>query len=360
MRAGVLHGLGDLRVEDRPVPSCGPGEVLLEVAYNGLCGTDASEYAKASLMVPLVSRHVASGHLGPTILGHEFTGAVVAAGPGARSWVGRRVVCGAGVSCGDCAWCRRGRTNLCAGYFTLGLSTHGGLAEYVAAPAAVCRVVPDGCSDRDAALAQPLAVGRHAVQRAGLRRGDSVIVLGVGAIGSFVLAALRDHDGPVTAVDVDASRLPVARALGATGGHTVPRDGAGWPESLADPADVVFETSGAQGAAARAFAATARGGTTVLVGLQAREQPLNLADLVLREIDVRTTVAHVCAVDLDAALALLAARPLARLLVDRVVPLARVVADGLAPLAAAAVPGKILVDPCPVTPGSAADSPRGR
>ncbi len=106
------------------------------------------------------------GTSGPTILGHEFIGTVVDAGANARALVGKRIACGAGVSCGQCAWCRAGRTNLCATYYTLGLSTHGGLAEFVAAPQGSCVEIPDACADLDAALAQPLAVGIHSVRRA--------------------------------------------------------------------------------------------------------------------------------------------------------------------------------------------------
>jgi len=214
MLAAALYAPGDLRVEDWPVPACGPDDVLVEVAYNGLCGTDATEYAKGPMMVPLTSRHPGSGHLGPTVLGHEFVGRVVDAGAAAQRWRDRRVASGAGVSCGRCAWCRKGRTNLCATYYTLGLSTHGGLAEYVAVPQSTLREIPDECPDVEAALAQPLAVGMHGVARAGVRPGDAVVVLGAGAIGSFVLAGLAGHDGPVMAVDVDAGRLAVAEQLG--------------------------------------------------------------------------------------------------------------------------------------------------
>ena len=76
--------------------------------------------------------------------------------------------------------------------------------------------IPEGCSLESAALAQPLAVGIHAVRRSGVRPGDSVVLLGAGAIGSFVCAGLEGHDGPVLAIDVDAGRLDAARALGAT------------------------------------------------------------------------------------------------------------------------------------------------
>jgi len=347
MRAAVLHAPHDLRVEDRPEPVCGENDVVVEVILNGLCGTDLTEYTKGPMMVPLTTRHPGSGHMGPTVLGHEFIGTVVATGTAATQWQGRRVACGAGVSCGRCAWCRRGRTNLCAQYYTLGLSTHGGLAERVAAPASTLRPVPDDCPDVEAALAQPLAVGLHAVDRAGVRPGDRVALLGAGAIGSFILAGLDGHDGTVTAFDIDQGRLGVARRLGATETRLLAPDAS--PQDVRDlmpeGADVVIESSGVGGAAARAFALAARGGTVLLVGLNKESQPLDLADLVLREIDVRTTVAHVCDTDLPAALDLLARRPLSNLLVDRVVSLTDVVSDGFEALAAGSVSGKLLVDP---------------
>jgi (R,R)-butanediol dehydrogenase/meso-butanediol dehydrogenase/diacetyl reductase len=345
MRAAVLYAPHDVRLEDRPDPERAEGEVIVEVSYNGLCGTDATEFTKGPMMVPLSVPHPGSGHVGPTILGHEFIGTVVDADPSQAHWVGRRVASGAGVSCGECSWCRRGRTNLCARYYTLGLSTHGGLAELVAVPVSTLRVIPDDCPDIEAALAQPLAVGLHGVARSGAQPGDRVVLLGAGAIGSFILAGLAGHDGAVTALDVDAGRLDVARRLGAT--DTAVIDGEATPQNLRellpDGADVVVECSGVPGAAARAFALAARGGTVLLVGLTKVAQPLELADVVLREIDIRTTVAHVCGSDLPAALQLLTDRPLSDLLVDRVVPLERVVEDGFEALAAGTTHGKLIV-----------------
>jgi (R,R)-butanediol dehydrogenase / meso-butanediol dehydrogenase / diacetyl reductase len=348
MQAGVLHGTRDLRVETVADPVAGPSDVIIEVAYNGLCGTDASEYGKGPAMVPLTVRHPGSEHLGPTVLGHEFIGTVVDAGTDASGWMGKRVACGAGVSCGVCKWCRAGRTNLCERYYTLGLSTDGGLAEFVAAPARTCRAIPDHCADIDAALAQPLAVGIHAANRSGVRPGDTVVLLGVGAIGSFVVAALAGHDdGPIIALDVDAARLDVARQLGATEVHRISPDAS--PADVRDlvpaAADVVFETAGVPGSAARALAMATRGGTVMLVGLNRSPQPLELAGVVLREVDVKTTVAHVCDSDLPKALELLARQPLSTLLLDRVVPLSDVVAEGFERLVAGQAVGKILVDP---------------
>ncbi len=347
MRAAVLHAPHDLRVEDRPDPVCADDGVVIQVTYNGLCGTDTTEYTKGPMMVPLSVPHPGSGHVGPTTLGHEFIGTVVETGRSATEWMGRRVASGAGVSCGECAWCRRGRTNLCAHYYTLGLSTHGGLAEYVAAPASTLREIPDGCRDLDAALAQPLAVGLHAVDRSGVRPGDRVVLLGAGAIGSFILAGLTGHQGPVTALDIDAGHLEVARTLGATDTLLVDRDASAEDlrDLLPDGADVVIESSGVPGAAARSFALAERGGTVLLVGLTKPPQSLVLFDIVLRELDVRTTVAHVCDTDLPRALDLLTDHPLSDVLVDRVIGLDEVVEAGFEPLAAGTVHGKLLVDP---------------
>jgi (R,R)-butanediol dehydrogenase/meso-butanediol dehydrogenase/diacetyl reductase len=343
----VLYAPHDLRVEERPDPAFGDDDLVIQVAYNGLCGTDATEFAKGPMMVPLNTPHPGSGHVGPTILGHEFIGTVIDAGANARHRIGDRVASGAGVSCGECAWCAAGRTNLCAKYYTLGLSTHGGLAEFVAAPSRICVQIPDSCSDIDAALAQPLAVGIHSVRRAHLSPGDTVVLLGVGAIGSFICSALTAHDGPVIAMDVDEGRLAVAQALGATSTQLIPADisPAELRALLPAGAEVVFETSGVLGSAERAFSLAARGGNVVLVGLNKTPQPLNLADIVLREVNVQTTVAHVCGTDIPEALDLLDRVHLSEVLPAHVVPMADAVAAGLGPLSQGTARGKILVDP---------------
>ncbi|MEY2524752.1 MAG: (R,R)-butanediol dehydrogenase / meso-butanediol dehydrogenase / diacetyl reductase [Ilumatobacteraceae bacterium] len=347
MRAGVLYGPHDLRIEDVADPTCRPGDVMIEVSYNGLCGTDVSEFSKGHGLVPLHTRHLGSGHIGPTVLGHEFIGTVIDAGADATTYKGQRVACGAGVSCGACKWCRAGRTNLCERYYTLGFSTHGGLAEYVSAPAATCRSIPDSCADLDAALAQPLAVGIHATNRAGVRPGDTVVLLGVGSIGSFVAAALAGHDGPIIALDIEDGRLDVARQLGATETHRIAPDASPSEarELVPAGADVVFETAGVPGSASRALAIAVRGGTVMVVGLSQSPESLELDNVVLREVDLKTSLAHVCDSDLPKALDLLARRSLSTLLLDRVVPLADVVVGGFERLVDGHATGKILVDP---------------
>ncbi len=127
MRAAVLRALGDLRIEERPVPRPGAGEVLVRVAVCGVCGTDAVEWDRGLLSTP------------PVVLGHEFTGVVEQLGDGVSALsVGATVVCGAGISCGTCRPCLRGRTNLCHTYRTAGLQVDGGLAGTSSCPRARC------------------------------------------------------------------------------------------------------------------------------------------------------------------------------------------------------------------------------
>ena len=131
MRAAVYHGRGDVRVQDVPVPAISEDEILLEVTAVGICGTDAHEYAHGPTMFPIDAPHPVTGHSGPMIPGHEFAGRVAALGAGVDGLgVGDRVATGAGISCGECFPCRRGRSNLCRRYATLGLQRNGGLARF--------------------------------------------------------------------------------------------------------------------------------------------------------------------------------------------------------------------------------------
>jgi len=349
MIAAVYHGPGDVRVEAMPEPpEAGGADVVLEVTRAAICGTDASEYAHAPKFFPIAAAHPFSGHQGPTIMGHEFTGRVVSRGPLAEGLgVGDRVVCGAGVSCGECEWCQRGRTNLCARAYTLGLHTHGGLAPYVSSPAALLRSVPETCSDDAAAMAQPLAVALHALRRSGAAPGQSIAVIGAGGIGSFLVgAAAASGAGAIIAIDVDDARLENARALGAS--HTVNarrEDAAQAIRALTgEGADIVLEASGAPSGPGTAIAAAKRGGTVLIVGLQAEPVALDLFSATLREVDLKTTLAHVCDEDLAQAVQILDETEFAHVAFGDLIPLSEIVARGLVPLADGSAGGKLVVD----------------
>jgi len=339
MRAAVFHGPRDVRIESVADPAApASGDVVLQVLRAAICGTDASEWDHG----PVLCRP-------GVVLGHEFVGRVVESGDTAVR-VGERVVSGAGISCGHCRWCLGHRTNLCAEYRTLGLQVDGGLAEYVVSPAAICRPVPASCDDDAASMAQPLAVALHALSRVALARDDAVAVIGTGGIGSFIVAGAsrRAVDGRVVGIDIDDDRLATASALGA--GEVVNPAGGDLAELLLELSDgvgfdVVIEASGAPHAPSAAIAGARRGGRVLLVGLHGAPRPIDLTPMILREVDVFTTVAHVCDSDIPAALELLAGSDIAALTAGPQIPLEALVEEGLRPLAERRASGKILVNP---------------
>ncbi|OJU83061.1 MAG: hypothetical protein BGO11_05055 [Solirubrobacterales bacterium 70-9] len=350
MRAAVFHGAGDVRIEAVAAPGePEPGQVLIAPSMAAICGTDASEYAHGPHMIPLHTRHPGSGHVGPLVLGHEFVGRVEAVGDGVESLaVGDRVVSGAGISCGECAWCREGRTNLCASYYTLGLNTHGGLADQVLSPASICVPVPDSVADVGAAMAQPLAVAIHALDRGGVGPGMTVAVLGIGGIGGFLIGAASTRElDRLIAVDVDPGKLTLARAIGAD--EAIDARDADVAAAIGEAtggegADVVIEASGVAANPSIAIHATKRGGRVVIVGLQADPPPVDIFDAALREVDLIATVAHICDSNLPASLDVLARTELAGEVLGEVVPMTRLVEDAIAPLAAGTAPGKMVVE----------------
>lgn len=345
MKAAVLHGMRDLRIESVPdARTPGPGEVRLEVLFCGLCGTDAHEYVHAPVFAPLLERHSASGHLGPLIIGHEFLGVVESCGPGVDGFeVGARVVAGAGVWCGKCGPCLRGRTNLCERYFTHGLQIDGGLAEYVTVPAKICVGVPADCSDQDAVLAQPVAIAMHAVRRAKIEADESVAVIGAGAIGGLLVVALRARGADITVFDVDESRLETARMLGADTLVLEGRSAEPEADHYSGSFDAVFESSGNPAGLGTALRRTRSGGRIVAVGLPGQEVAFDLRSAVVREVDVITSSAHVCGIDLPDAIGLLSRNPISGLIVERAVDLEDVERDGLEPLALRELAGKVIV-----------------
>jgi threonine dehydrogenase-like Zn-dependent dehydrogenase len=283
------------------------------------------------------------------------------------------VVSGAGISCGRCAWCTAGRTNLCARYQTLGLHRDGGLAEYVLSPASICRAVPDELDDTGAAMAQPLAVALHAARRGRVAAGRSCVVIGAGGIGAFIVAAAAALGAdPLIAVDAAAGRLRTAEKLGATqtvlastGQPSTGQPSTGQPSTGAagtgtadhgdlvravkaavgqDGAHVVIEASGAPASPAAALEMVRRGGDVVIVGLQAHPFGIDLFSVATREVDLHGTLAHVCGEDLAAAVAVLAGTDLARTVLGDVIPLGDLVEGGLRPLAERKAHGKIVVD----------------
>ena len=351
MKAAVYHGNRDIRIESMPEPTKPAStEIVVEVLRGAICGTDVTEYLHGPHFASLDKPHPASGHSGPLITGHEFVGRIVEIGSDVEGLqVGQRVVPGAGAWCGHCKWCLAGRVNLCATYFVYGLSAHGGMAEMATIPAYMCRLVPDVCSDDAAAMAQPLAVGLHAVERSKAKPGQTIALMGAGGIGSFILSGAQAQGlGPIIAIDIDDERLERAKQLGAT--HLVnahSEDPVKTVKRLTDDmgVEIFIEASGTPSGPSTALAATQKGGQVLIVGMQAAPRSLDFHDLTYREITVTSTVAHVCTSDLPKSLDILTQTDLADFVLDRVIPLEDLVGEGIMALADGRAKGKVVVNP---------------
>ena len=339
MKAATYYGPGDIRIEDVAHPGDpGAGEVLIRVLMAAICGTDSAEWDHGPVLATP-----------PVILGHEFVGEIVSVGEGVIDFApGDRVVSGAGVSCGECEWCREGRTNLCEKYYTLGLHRNGGLAEFVLSPAAICRHVPTGLSDVAAAMTQPFAVALHGLRRAKVTRGSATAVIGVGGIGGFLIAgAAARGASPLIAIDIDPERLEGALTLGAT--HVInaeAEDVVARVKELTQGLGVnsVVEATGTPASPQLALDLVRRGGDVLILGLHKGNRELNLLTFTAQEIDLHGTLAHVCAEDIPEALEILDNSSLAEHALDSVIKLDDLMEQGIMPLVERRARGKIVVD----------------
>jgi threonine dehydrogenase-like Zn-dependent dehydrogenase len=278
MRVAVYRGRGELGVEERPVPTVGPRDVLLEVSHCGICGSDI--------------HFILDGWGRPgSIEGHEWSGRVVAVGDDVTQWrVGDAVVGGPSPRCGECEYCRQGRPSLCTGRHTPGLSVHtdGAFAEYTLASEDSLRRIPDGVPLRAAALAEPLAVALHGLTRGGVQAGQRLLVTGAGPIGTLSVAAARARGvTDIVVSEPHPKRRDLAARLGA---RTVTPDELVTPSSPGDvvdePFDVALECSGHAVAMESALAQLKRGGTLVLVGAGMKAPRLDGNRILLNELVV--------------------------------------------------------------------------
>ncbi|WP_170868804.1 alcohol dehydrogenase catalytic domain-containing protein, partial [Pseudomonas aeruginosa] len=204
MKALRWHAARDLRLSELERQAPRPGEVELEVAYCGICGSDLHEYQSGPHSIPQAEAHPLSGCRAPLTLGHEFCGVVAALGPGVEGLrIGDRVAVEPEYRCGECRYCREGRYNLCESMGFIGLMGDGGFAERARVPAYMLHRLPDAVGFRQAAVLEPAAVALHALRRSSLAPGQRCAVFGLGPIGLLLvmLARLRGIED-IAAVDV--------------------------------------------------------------------------------------------------------------------------------------------------------------
>jgi L-iditol 2-dehydrogenase len=266
MKAAVLHGAGDLRVEEVPVPELGPEDVLVRVRACGVCTSDVHYFLHGRIGKYIVEE--------PMIVGHELAGDVVAIGPAVTSLgLGARVALEPGVTCGRCRMCKAGRYNLCpAVSFYATPPVQGAMSEYAVIRSDFAHPLPDAASYEHGALCEPISVGIHCCNLTDVRPGDTVVILGAGPIGLTAIVAARQRGaGQVIVSDVYPTRLEVARKLGALSVDVRDQDlrAVVMEHTGGEGADALFDTSGVRSVIEAAPELMRMGGAIAVVGLPA-------------------------------------------------------------------------------------------
>lgn len=294
MKAWRWHAARDLRLSDLPTPTPGPGEVLLQVAYCGICGSDLHEYLDGPHSIPIHQPHPLSCCRAPLTLGHEFSGVIVALGPQMAGGLhpGQRVAVEPEYRCGRCPYCLAGQYNLCESMGFLGLMGDGGFAELVRVPAYMLHPLPDSVSLRQAAVLEPAAVAWHGLAQSAVQPGQRCAVFGLGPIGMLLLMLLRQRGvQDILAIDIHPQRLALAEQYGASqviDGRSPQLQSALRAGGLID---CVFEAAGSQASLSAGLAGLRKGGALVLLGLMGRVH-LDAFDLVNRELRILSSVGY--------------------------------------------------------------------
>lgn len=290
MKALLLEEYKKLKVVDFPEPEIGPDDLLVRVASCGICGSDVHGFDGGS-----------GRRIPPIVMGHEASGTVARAGANVtRFKEGDRVTFDSMINCGRCLYCRKGQPNLCNDRRVLGVSCgdyrrHGAFAEYVAVPQHIVYPIPEGLSFDHAAMVEPVSVAVHAANLANVQLGDSCLVVGAGMIGLMTIQAMRTAGcGKIFVADLDASRLALAKEMGADVAiNPKEADVAKTVRELTagEGADLVMEAVGANATVLASIDSVRKGGTAVLIGNVTKDTTLPLQSIVTREVRLQGSCA---------------------------------------------------------------------
>ena len=288
-RAARVTGTNTIDITTEPLPSAGPGQVVVRIRYCGVCGTDVHGYEQP-------------GMLPPAVFGHEWTGTVAEAGEGVEAVAaGDRVVVAVGPACGRCSMCRSGHPDHCDTAFleangaTPDAPDHGGFATHLAVSERRVLRLLDDITDEQAALVEPAAVTLHAVRRTAVPLGATVVVQGAGPIGLLAAQhARRAGAGRVFVVEPVPVRQATARELGFSDVHGPGEDFANALKDATDDrgADVLLECTGVASLLQPSAELVRRGGTLSLVGYPTDLSEVSYADWVARELRVVASLAY--------------------------------------------------------------------
>ncbi|GAB4329594.1 MAG: alcohol dehydrogenase catalytic domain-containing protein [Promethearchaeota archaeon] len=287
MRRVVIVAPGEVRLEEVPAPEPSAGQVVIRVAYCGICGSDLHAFQGKHPFIDL-----------PATPGHEFSGRVEALGDGVESLeLGQRVTVEPSLTCGKCYLCQTGRYNVCENLRVMGCQGEGAMADFFSVPAAKVVPIPPELSLRHAALVEPLAVGVHAARRAGDLAGKNVVIFGAGTIGLLLTQVVRLAGAKrIVVVDLLEERLKLASQFGAT--TVVNASNQDVVQSLLanrpyEGWDVAFEAVGVEATIRQALGVVRKGGRVVVVGVFGEEARVNVGNVQDRETEIFGTLMYV-------------------------------------------------------------------
>lgn len=279
MKAAVFMGQEDVQVLNVPKPSIRADEVLIRVAYCGICGSDVTAYKTGNYVVGLT-------------IGHEFSGTIEKVGSKVENLTAGDKVTGSDViPCGKCSFCLNGKPSLCESMEMPGVTINGAFAEFIKLPAWVVYKLPEEVSLLDASLVEPLACILHAIKLSSFKSSDSVLIQGAGPLGVLTLETLKKSGaGKVMVAEISDGRKRLAQDLGA---DIVidPRE-----ENL--PAlierqtnglgvDVLFDTAGVPETLSENFTLIRKGGEIMVVGITEEPTPADFFTVVLNELTIK-------------------------------------------------------------------------
>ena len=296
MRAAVWHGYKDLRIEEKPVPVPGKGQVLIKVDWAGICGTDRHEYEGPNF-IPVKKPHRLTGRTAPLTLGHEFSGRIEQLGENVSGWaIGDRVTANGSLTCGVCEACKSGRYNICQKLGFLGVGNDGAFADFVVVDADKLFAIPEGVTQREAAVAEPLACGIHATHLLGDISGRDVVVIGPGIIGlSAFFGAKYAGAGRILVSGIGEYRRDLIEKYGGVYVDSSKTDleqfVSEWTEGKL--ADVVYECIGAEATLDQAIRISKPGARIMVMGVFGRKPVVDMNTLQEAERVLYTSRAHV-------------------------------------------------------------------
>jgi (R,R)-butanediol dehydrogenase/meso-butanediol dehydrogenase/diacetyl reductase len=299
MKAARFHGRTDIRIDDIPEPQLKAGAVAIDIAWCGICGTDLHEYLEGPIFLPAAGHpHPLTHEEMPVTMGHEFSGTISALGDGVTDLtIGENVVVEPYFVCGECAPCQAGNYNLCTKMGFIGLAGGGGgLSEKIVVDRRWVHPVGDIPLDQ-AALIEPLSVGHHAYVRSGAKAGDVAFIGGAGPIGLLLAAVLKAEGITVIISEPSAARKEKAISTGVAH-HVVDPTTEDVVARVMEltvgvGADVAFECTSINAVLDQLFDLVRPAGVIVNVSIWSKPATIDMQKLVLKEIDLRGTIAYV-------------------------------------------------------------------